>query len=54
MLQCIIFQTVEGTGMEKTKVEKFFRELGKATEEANEKLESTKSICRTRGWLDNK
>ena len=52
--QCIIFQSVEGTNMEKTKVEKFFRDLGQATEDANEKLESTKSIARTRGWLDSK
>lgn len=52
--QCIIFQSVEGTNMEKTKVEKFFQDLGQATEDANEKLESTKSIARTRGWLDSK
>eukprot|EP00435_Cladocopium_sp_Y103_P057409 s3256_g19.t1 len=50
--QCLIFQTVEGTNMEKGKVEAFFAELGKATGEANERLESTKSIAKTRGWLD--
>ena len=32
--QGIIFQTVEGTDMEKTKVEKFFHDLGQATEDA--------------------
>ena len=54
LAQCIIFQSVEGTGMEKSKVENFFADLGQATEDANEKLESTKSIARTRGWLENK
>ena len=53
LAQCIIFQSVEGTGMEKSKVENFFADLGQATEDANEKLESTKSIARTRGWLEN-
>ena len=40
--------------MEKSKVDFFFADLGQATEDANEKLESTKSIARTRGWLENK
>eukprot|EP00435_Cladocopium_sp_Y103_P026627 s808_g6.t1 len=50
--QCLIVQTVEGTNMEKGKVEEFFAELGRATGEANGRLESTKSIAKTRGWLD--
>ena len=48
--ECQMWESIPNSnGNEKDKVENFFKELAKKTEEVNECMEEVKAVCKARG-----
>lgn len=48
--ECQMWESIPNSnGNEKDKVESFFKELAKKTEEVNEGMEEVKAVCKARG-----
>lgn len=49
LTDCQMWENITGTEMEKNKVEEWMGKLADKTDQANEKLEELKAICKARG-----